>query len=698
MLARRPWLLAPLSLAVGCGLLAEAERTALPLTDGGMDAPRSDRPAADRPDADRADVDDAGDGGDVFDAGDAGDVFDASDAFDAPADDGAAETDRPDVDDVTDAMDVPDAFDALDAFDATDAGDAADARDATDATSDGGDATVAPDAADARDVPDGDGALPRCPRPRLIAPLSNSVSTGPQVRFTFAPVPGVSTYRVLLCARRGCEEVTPTWSRDVSVVAEPMTASAVVLPSEVPSIVPGVYWWMVTSLGPGCAAASSEPWELRVGVTPPTTSGDATWWGAYADFNGDGYADLAVGDPAPMTSGSGVVYVHHGSSDAVPASPGTMLTRSAAGFGASVASAGDFDGDGYGDLAAAMDGAVQVFRGGASGLDSRVGNELVPAGLPPGATESRVVGVGDVNGDGFGDLVARASVAGTARVYFAAGGARATSFVEVPRPVDTTTATACPFYGASVAPAGDVNGDGFADFAIGCPAATPGGPSAMAPARVYVVLGGATFDPRAPRAVPLRPPAMSEVGSSFGHLVAGVGNATGTRRAAVAVGDETTGNHLRLFEFDAASPPSAAEVALPSGLPGLLSLLGPLRPLTALAGVGDVNRDGVGDYALAFGTGLAPAVVLVPSRQPPARFNPALLLDPVIAFAGAGDADADGFDDLAVGFRLTAGGGRVQVFRGESSFAETPIPAARSVLLSAPSGRTRYALSLANGR
>ncbi len=150
-----------------------------------------------------------------------------------------------------------------------------------------------------------------------------------------------------------------------------------------------------------------------------------------SDFNGDGYADLAIGAPTDDAGGaspqeSGSVTVLYGSATGVSADGDQRWTQDSPGvegtpnrydhFGAAVAS-GDFDADGFADLAigntndaeAGSVGSVNVLRGSTEGLTPDRDQLWVPLDLRHGEVTNEewfgsTLATGYLDGDGFGDL------------------------------------------------------------------------------------------------------------------------------------------------------------------------------------------------------------------------------------------------------------------------------------------------------
>lgn len=219
------------------------------------------------------------------------------------------------------------------------------------------------------------------------------------------------------------------------------------------------------------------------------------------NFNGDVYADLAIGAPFEDFStvvDGGATSVIYGTSNGLSDSNNEYwiqdyLSSSDAEdddyFGYTLA-VGDFDGDGCNDLAVGVPyedigtvsraGAVNVIYGTSSGGLDMAGNQFLSQDVPGmgGAAEAddyfgRALTVGDFNGDGYDDLVIGVPFedigsiedAGAIMVlYGSASGLIATATVWD----QDGGVEAYDEYGATLA-AGDFNNDGYDDLAVGIP-------------------------------------------------------------------------------------------------------------------------------------------------------------------------------------------------------------------------------------
>ena len=245
---------------------------------------------------------------------------------------------------------------------------------------------------------------------------------------------------------------------------------------------------------------------------------------AAGDVNGDGVADLMIGSLPDVVgnNASGASYVVFGQASgfsssldlgALDGSNGFKLVGETQGdyAGASVASAGDINGDGFADLIigafdessnGSYSGASYVVFGKASGfdpdiavsaLDGENGFKIVGEG-PYDYSGGSVAGAGDVNGDGFDDLIigARGDLsADTGTSYVVFGQASGFSSIFNPSSLDGSNGfkingeAGGDATGSSVAGAGDVNGDGFADLIVGAPHADPTGTDSGASYLIY---------------------------------------------------------------------------------------------------------------------------------------------------------------------------------------------------------------------
>jgi hypothetical protein len=254
----------------------------------------------------------------------------------------------------------------------------------------------------------------------------------------------------------------------------------------------------------------------ETGLGPPIAIAGAWVYAASAgDVNGDGFGDVALGSIGPDTlpdggGTDGYVSIFLGGAAGLATTPSTTLAPSPTNavadfFGGTVATAGDVNGDGYGDLVVgAFDyntnsgGTVSVYLGGAAGLAStpavtwRDPDEDASVGNGFGGSAASA---GDVNGDGYADVVVGAEGSSTilgvtsiapAAVYVYFGGPSGLATMPsltLGDPMHDPTEA----FGLHVSSAGDVNGDGYADLAVGANDST-----ATNFGNVYVFLGGSS--------------------------------------------------------------------------------------------------------------------------------------------------------------------------------------------------------------
>ncbi len=584
----------------------------------------------------------------------------------------------------------------------TDSFDASSASDLFDVPESQPDATLTDSPVDTSVVAD----VPTTLAPRQISPISlgNVSLLRPNLRWQLPA--GADGAQVELCTDRACSGII----ENIFVTGIAGRPSMALRPRS-------VVFWRLRAMRQGMVVSAPGPtWLFHVPQMDNSGGIDASS-NPHLDLNGDGYDDLVVGHPSAWPGGrvrAGTASVYHGGDQGVSVVVTRVLNGVVAGdyFGASVAGAGDLNGDGFGDL---IVGAYQASPGGRANAGSAFvfhgsmdGVAMTPAQVLEGVAAgdwlgNSCAGAGDLNGDGYGDLVVGAPFAdpggrmnaGTASVFHGS-------------PTGVSTVAAQIFegrsvgdeFGCSVAGAGRLNSDSFGDIVVGARQADPSGRMNAGTASVYH--GSAMGILRAP-AIVLEGGAE---GDSFGSSVASAGdvNADGFGDLVVGAYFADPGMPARLNAGTASvfhGTAGGIQRLATSVLSGVVA--GDRFGFTA-ASAGDLNGDGFGDLvvganfasprgfasggvALVF-YGSAGGIALIAARtlegsEANENFS--------IGLAGAGDLNRDGFDDLVVGSPYALPGGKVSVFHG--SLMGVPINAAR--VIAAPDDSGQFGISVA---
>ena len=307
------------------------------------------------------------------------------------------------------------------------------------------------------------------------------------------------------------------------------------------------------------------------------------------DVNDDGFDDFIVGATGVDNNGS-----TSGSTRVFSGSDGSVLytfngDSVADNFGTSVSGAGDVNGDGFDDLIVGTDpdpnlrlDYVRVF----SGINGSVLYTFFSDSTGDDFGFS-VSGAGDVNGDGFADLIAGAPLddnngvsSGSARVFSGSDGSVLYTF-EGDSFED--------FLGGEVSGAGDVNGDGFDDLIVGASGDDNNGFNSGS-VRVFSGTDGSLlyeFD-------------GDSGGDGFGRSVSSAGDVNGDGFddffvGAISGGDRVFNGYARLF---ASGPPLLGDVNQDGDV-----TFADIAPFIAILQAGsflaeaDCNEDGVVDFA-----------------------------------------------------------------------------------------------------
>jgi Ca2+-binding RTX toxin-like protein len=485
----------------------------------------------------------------------------------------------------------------------------------------------------------------------------------------------------------------------------------------------------------GARGPSGQWWDF------PGSHAGAAVSGA-GDINGDGFADLVIGAPTANEYYDGRSYVLFGGPGAGPARISAAALDGSNGFaasgsgydwlGASVSGAGDTNGDGLDDIVIGAprifnaydnpgDGNAYVVYGSKSPFPAEfqlrtpaAGASILSPATPVAHLGQSVSDAGDVNGDGLADFIVGAPLTGADYsygrdvvsastgaayvVYGRADGLPLSVALSAITPAQALVFTAPtdfipggnnePFsyeIGHSVAGVGDVNGDGIDDVAIGAPAADPGGLAQAGAA--YVVFGSRHGLPGE-----LHPADLdgsngfavvgSVAGARIGMTVSGLGDVNGDGLGDFAV--SVPAGHVVLFGSTAGFVPTlnVDTVSSTSGLSIGADLV---------EGIGDLNRDGVDDLLIGasgrayvvFGRPDLPSLADAANLE---AISAAVLVTPsgFATATSAGDVNGDGWGDIILGAPEADPGGKVDAGEAYVVFGGPALFAPSTLIIGGP--------------
>ncbi len=387
------------------------------------------------------------------------------------------------------------------------------------------------------------------------------------------------------------------------------------------------------------------------------------------DVNGDGYSDVIVGQDA-YSSYTGRAFIYFGGPSMDNIADVTMSGNSIYdSFGCSVSTAGDVNGDGYSDVIVGAygefiynnyTGRAHIFFGGPS-MDN------VPDVLMSGETVGGRYGwivstAGDVNGDGYSDVIVGADQYSSARgrAYVYLGGATMNNTADL---IVSGEATGDEL-GVSVSSAGDVNGDGFSDVIVGADQYS------FNTGRAYIFFGGSSLDNTADVTM-----TGEATNNYFGRSVSCASDVNGDGFSDVIVGEPAYSSYTgkAYVYFGGTFLDNNPDVTLTGESAG--SAFG-----HSVSSAGDVNGDGYSDVIISaylFSSSTGKAYVYLGGSYMNNTVDMTMTGEAAINYFSqivctAGDLNGDGYSDMIVGAPSYATVGRTYIYLG-SAISAKPI-------------------------
>lgn len=413
------------------------------------------------------------------------------------------------------------------------------------------------------------------------------------------------------------------------------------------------------------------------------------------DLNGDGYADVVVMAPGDA-SGMGVAYIFNGGASGISATTSSAADHSITGQGRmGYASAmGDVNGDGYGDLAigasdySGLQGITYVFHGSTSGITTNTASSADRILTYTGSNEfGYAIALGDVNGDGYDDLANGAYHIPLAFIYYSTGpgGISSTSGTSISGPGGSNFACGIGL--------GDINGDGFSDLIVGGNAFGGGGNTGG----VWIFHSSGSAGVTVNSYTLANTAITGETAGNFGIRIS-AGDVNGDGYADLAVGAPQYNSYYgRSYVFNSTGTTSGITVSAAASANTIINAFSVSAVGLAVA-LGDVNGDGYDDFAtgapsystsqgrvyinLSDGSQVsAGSINLISGQSANQAFGNSVMIS---------DINGDGLGDLVAGAYVYPDGialsGRVYIFHSFGSGYSATAASSANTIISGNSG------------